>query len=499
MPLLPRVWLNLDRSSLPWVCDKPGFSGRFCSGDSRLERGMSRSSRINIEKFNDKNFELWKLKMEDLLVDKEQWIIVDPGTQPTGMLSTGTQSSDTQITSTQPTGMLKEYWEKLDKRERSTIRLCLEDSVLLNISGESTSKELWDKLGNLYQSKSSVNKLFLRKKLYHLRMEDGYSLIEHINAFNALVSQLVSVNITIAEEDKCITLLCSLPDSWDNMVVAIGSTTQSTLKYENVVASLLSEEMRQKSMDGQSTNALFVRGCTQDINLGKSSGGRSKSKGRYKSPRKSLRKCWKCGKVVYYQKDCKSKKVDKPKGFDNSSSIEAKTSTEEGGDVYLASIGTHADRGVWLINSGASYHMTPHREWLCEYEKYDGGDVFLGYDSTTKIMGCGRVKLLLKYGRIRTLPRVLHVPKLARSLIFVSKLDDVGVDTVLGKGTCKMVQGAMVLMRVFRCGTMYKLLRSNYTNGCNSSIVPKKRNKEYKTNTVPGKKTMLWHKDWGIL
>ena len=45
---------------------------------------MVSSSRIEIEKFNGKNFELWKLNMEDLLVDKEQWIIVDLGTQPTG-------------------------------------------------------------------------------------------------------------------------------------------------------------------------------------------------------------------------------------------------------------------------------------------------------------------------------------------------------------------------------------------------------------------------------
>jgi hypothetical protein len=57
--------------------------------------------------------------------------------------------------------MSKEYWEKLDIRTRSNIRLFLEDSVLLNVSGEYTTKELWDKLGNLYQSKSVVNKLFL--------------------------------------------------------------------------------------------------------------------------------------------------------------------------------------------------------------------------------------------------------------------------------------------------------------------------------------------------
>jgi hypothetical protein len=89
-PLLLRVWLGLDRSSLSWVYDKPGFSGKFCSGDSSIERGMASSSRIEIEKFNGKNFDLWKLKMEDLLVNKEQWIVVDPGTQPTGTLFTST-------------------------------------------------------------------------------------------------------------------------------------------------------------------------------------------------------------------------------------------------------------------------------------------------------------------------------------------------------------------------------------------------------------------------
>jgi hypothetical protein len=210
-----------------------------------------------------------------------------------------------------------------------------------------------------------------------------------------------------------------------------------------------------------------------------------------------LRKCWKCGKIGNYKKDCKSKKVDKPKGSDSTSSQEVKTSTKEGGDVYLASTGTHADRDVWLIESGVSYHMNPHKEWFSEYEKYDGGDVFLGDDSTAKILGCGRVKLLLKDGRIRALPRVLHIPKLARSLISVSKLDDAGLDTAFGKGTCNMVQGAMVLMRGVRCGNLYKLLRSTYTNGCNSYVVLEQTNKEDKTNTVHKKKTMLWHQRLG--
>ena len=78
-------------------------------------------------------------------------------------------------------------------------------------------------------------------------MEDGDSMIEHLNAFNTLVSKLISIDIKMDKEDTYITLLCSLPHSWDNLVVAIGSSTKSTLKFEDIVASLLSEEMRRNT------------------------------------------------------------------------------------------------------------------------------------------------------------------------------------------------------------------------------------------------------------
>jgi hypothetical protein len=92
--------------------------------------------------------------------------------------------------------------------------------------------------------------------------------------------------------------------------------------------------------------------------------------------------------------------------------------------------------------------MTPHREWSSEYEKYNG-NVFLGDVSPKKIMGCGRVKLLLNDGRIRTLLGVLHIPGLARNLISVSKMADAGVEIVFEKDRCKMIWGAMVLMMGF--------------------------------------------------
>ena len=65
--------------------------------------------------------------------------------------------------------------------------------------------------------------------------------------------------------------------------------------------------------------------------------------------------------------------------------------------------------------------------------------MYLGDDSPTSIIGCCRVKLKLKDGRIRTFPGVLHIPNLARNLISVRKMDVAGVKTMCGDGVCKMV------------------------------------------------------------
>jgi hypothetical protein len=48
---------------------------------------MVSRSRIEIEKFNGQNFELWKLKIEDILVDQEKWTTVYPSTMLEGMLT----------------------------------------------------------------------------------------------------------------------------------------------------------------------------------------------------------------------------------------------------------------------------------------------------------------------------------------------------------------------------------------------------------------------------
>jgi hypothetical protein len=79
--------------------------------------------------------------------------------------------------------------------------------------------------------------------------------------------------------------------------------------------------MKQNNMEGQSTDALFARGCSQERNGSKSSSGRYKSKGRSKSPRKFVKVCWRCGKERHYKKQCRSK-IEKKKGSKEAPSTE---------------------------------------------------------------------------------------------------------------------------------------------------------------------------------
>ena len=105
------------------------------------------------------------------------------------------------------------------------------------------------------------------------------------------------------EKNKCITLLCSLLGSLDTLVVAIGSTTQPVLKFEHIVTSLLPKEMRRKSIENRSTDALLMR-LDHSKDRINSTRGRSKYRGRCKSLRYSLKKlCWKSSKPGYFKKN----------------------------------------------------------------------------------------------------------------------------------------------------------------------------------------------------
>lgn len=205
------------------------------------------NAKFEVEKFTGKsNFALWKLKVKDLLVQQGLHKALDGETKKPATMTTTDQ-------------------EDLDARALSTIQLCLADEVLFNIVEETTASGLWEKLENLYMIKSLTNRIYMKRQLYSLRMKEGSNIVEHLNVFNTLICQLTDMEVKIQEEDKAITLLCSLPKLWDHFVTSISFSSADSLKFESVVGALLSEEVRRKSStETAASEAMVSRGRSKE-------------------------------------------------------------------------------------------------------------------------------------------------------------------------------------------------------------------------------------------
>jgi len=72
---------------------------------------------------------------------------------------------------------------------------------------EETTASLWSRLEILYMIKSFSNKLYLKRQLYGLRMKEETTVLEHLNFFNKVTSELLAVDIKIDKEDKALILI----------------------------------------------------------------------------------------------------------------------------------------------------------------------------------------------------------------------------------------------------------------------------------------------------
>ena len=96
--------------------------------------------------------------------------------------------------------------------------------------------------------------------------------------------------------------------------------------------------------------------------------------------------------------------------------------------MIFAFSGSIIDSAIsWLVDSGASRHMTGNRGALTSYRKKKfTTQVELGDDSTYKIEGVGSTSLQLDSGTILHIDDVLYDPGLKKNLFSVAGLKDKG-------------------------------------------------------------------------
>src|SRR3954467_3307076 len=102
----------------------------------------------------------------------------------------------------------------LKERTLSDIFMSVIDNVFREIADEETASGVWKKLEGLYAEKNLTNRLYLKKRLYTLSMEEGSAVKGHLDAFNSIIMDIGNVDIKVDSEDQAFVLLCSLPRSY---------------------------------------------------------------------------------------------------------------------------------------------------------------------------------------------------------------------------------------------------------------------------------------------
>ena len=109
--------------------------------------------------------------------------------------------------------MTTEQWKLKDRQALGLIRLRLSRNVAFNIIKEKTTSDLLKALSNIYEKPSAMNKVYLMRRLFNLQMFVGGTVVDHINEFNMIISQLSSAKINFDDEIKALILMSSLPES----------------------------------------------------------------------------------------------------------------------------------------------------------------------------------------------------------------------------------------------------------------------------------------------
>ena len=106
--------------------------------------------------------------------------------------------------------------------------------------------------------KNLTNKLYVKKQLYSLHMKESSDLLEHLNTFNMLNTQLSSFGVNYKDKDKALLLLVLLPASFDHLVTTL-MYGKETIVLEEVTSALLSHIKMKQDDDGSQADGLIVK------------------------------------------------------------------------------------------------------------------------------------------------------------------------------------------------------------------------------------------------
>lgn len=442
----------------------------------------------------------WALAARGILAHLEGDATDEKGSQSTARAgasdNTGTadkgKESTPDVKGTQP---LKDAKWLLDEAVvKQCIASTVSDSVFNCIKSGTTAKEIWNSLTKIYQARSHMVAIDLRRRMQNKRCDEKTDIRMHFDELAGMLENLSSMGTSLGDEEYTSIILASLLDSYDSLITTM--TTTATIRGEELlpdtVIQLVTDEYERRLTKRKGAKSA---GAQDDAAF--YSDDRKGGRGGPGGKRRNI-ECYNCKKRGHIKAECWAKGGGKEgqrpgKGAKTTDSTNAATEQDDEGvwtvidDSDVESLSAVSSTDSWtdvddefllggaavaeepsthevisvtgdaamtagdgltkggvdsdLYDSGATRHMSPFRHRFLTFEEIEPRPITAADKREFKAIGKGTICIEVPNGDQTTsilLKDVLYTPSMGLNIISISRMAAAGYAAVFWNNLCRI-------------------------------------------------------------
>jgi hypothetical protein len=364
---------------------------------------LNAGSQLSI-KLDGENYPSWRIQFSALLIGFDLFGYVDGSTTcPTKTLVAG------ETTTANPAFY---HWTRQDQLILHGIVSSVTATVVTHLGTVKTSQQAWDILKTMYAGRSRVRVMALKQRISTFA-KGTQSMAVFLQGIKAISDELSIIDNPLDNTDLVIHTLNGLGSEYKEISAALRSR-ETPIEFAELHEKLMDFETLMQRDNSASQEPTVVTANTANRSKGQYQAkgpNRNQSAGGQNSDRRIV--CQYCEKPGHSAKVCY-----KIKGYPQRNQMRPSANVAA---AYQPQNPGHNNNN-WIMDTGASHHITQDLQQLTLAQPYPGSDQVLVGDGTgLNISHIGQTSISTPKKPL-CLKNVLHVPNMQTNLLSVSKL-----------------------------------------------------------------------------
>lgn len=383
-------------------------------------------SELKFIKLNSNNYEPWSITLTSLLKSKGLWKFIERQVDTTAI-----EEDDVE-------------YEQMEEA-KMYIYASMEEKQIREAGKCSTPKELWDRVRVNSEGAEKSQKSQALAEFLGLKHRKNETIIEYSSRFESLRNKLEEADHRIDRDTQLWVYRNSLPveiktlvDHWN-----LSKPNEPIRELITYLKIRYHSDKLEKQEEGKNIayfGSQFKQNSANESERKHKPDSYSRNKTFEKSPYDQAKSssstkltCTYCKREGHIWKDCRKLQADNKRKRQFGQQKKADKTSESKPRAFITKCsrnGSIYDEHSWVIDSGATSHMSPHKHLLTDYADYESPqEITMGTGMKTQAFGEGHI-VFTSGPYAGKLSRVIWVPELQENLFSLAETTKLGYDVL---------------------------------------------------------------------